>query len=163
MKTFAFLALFAVSACSSASAPVSSPDYNFRSNTSISQKTSDLLSCRVAAENIVPQKLVVKSDTAHTYCSNYRGNVSCNTYGGDVRSYDANSGLRGDVLDQCLIEKGYQQAAVPVCPESVIPANVGDIIGPMVRAPAAGACAVEFGTASNRVANLLYKSEFIKE
>lgn len=158
-RKFLFLCgALVVSACDTALPPQAY--YNYRSNTTMTQKSSDLLACRVAAENIVPQKMTVTSDPARTYCSNYGRNVSCSSYGGTVSSYDANSGLRGDVIDQCMSGKGYQRTPVPECPSSVVPDNVVALMGPMVRPPVQGACEVDVGTSSNSVANLLYPSEF---
>jgi hypothetical protein len=104
--------------------------------------------------------MTVTSDPARTHCSNYGGNVSCSTYGGTVSSYDANSGLRADAIDQCMAQKGYRSAPMLDCPSDIIPDNVSTIMGSMVRTPVKGACAVEIGTQSNRIANLLYPNEF---
>jgi hypothetical protein len=37
------------------------------------------------------------------------------TYGGQVYSYDANAGLRRNVLDQCMASQGYRAVSFPTC------------------------------------------------
>lgn len=87
--------------------------------------------CAVEAVNRVPQNTQlgmtpVYTTPAQTYCtSGGFGSVNCTTYGGDVRggdiySYDANTGLRQQVMAQCMARRGYQLISLPVCaPEKV--------------------------------------------
>lgn len=159
MSRFALIlpAVIAISACGS-----SDFDYSYRPSTTLAEKAEDLLYCRISSENMVPQKLEIYSSPAKTYCSNYGGYVNCKSYGGTVESYDANSSLRLDVLGQCMANKGYRYQLVPECQKSVIPENAESLLGGSVRAPVDGACAVRFGSSSNRVANLLYPNEFRK-
>jgi hypothetical protein len=82
--------------------------------------------CAVEAANRVPQNTQVGvtptySTPVQTYCNNTGyGTVSCTSYGGDVYggnvySYDANQGLRNQVMEQCMARRGYALLSLPVC------------------------------------------------
>lgn len=51
--------------------------------------------------------------------------------GGEVRTWDANAGLRSRVLNQCMADKGYSYVDLPACPQGVrnaAPAGVTTVL-----------------------------------
>lgn len=99
------------------------------------QRSNDMLSCRMAASNIVGQRLKTYQNpyrytTIQTQCSRNPFNiadtsVTCTqtggkVYGGEIEQYDANSNLRNEYLNNCLMQKGYLiDVDIPACPKGI--------------------------------------------
>lgn len=89
------------------------------------QQQRDQTNCRVNAANSVPVNTQIGttptySTPVQTNCYNTGYSVSCQStggqvYGGNAYSYDANSRLRANVVQQCMADRGYQLISFPVC------------------------------------------------
>jgi hypothetical protein len=153
------------------SACVQTPqNYLYRSNTTISQKDSDMFDCELDASRAVPVNTQIDTTPVYrtpvnTSCtSGYYGNVQCTSSGGDVYggntySYDANTGLRDEYASRCMASKGYSVAQLPPCADNVVPAGAAQGLAGALRAPKDGACTVAI---TNRSSNVLYPEEFEK-
>lgn len=108
--------------------------------------------CAVEAANRVPQNTQIGvtpsySTPIQTYCNNTGyGTVSCTSYGGDVYggdvySYDANLGLRNDVMAQCMARRGYTAVSLPVC--SADQAATAKVAGSRLPAISETSCLVQ--------------------
>jgi hypothetical protein len=88
---------------------------------------ADMLSCRLQAANKVPANTQIASIPGYSTpvsCSDY----SCqggSSVGGTTWTYDANTGLRNDVYNQCMYSEGYEfnTQPIPVCRPEQIPAS----------------------------------------
>lgn len=116
----------------------------------LAMATERLFECRVAAAQGVPANMqigttpiyvspgrtVCYTGTFGTDCYEHGGNV----YGGIPYSYDANAGLRDEMVARCMQDKGFARIELPVCAASRAAAVV-----PPDRFPAlsANSCAVK--------------------
>ena len=100
----------------------------YREGAKPNKVNNDATNCAVDAAQRVPQnnqigQTPVYGSPMQTYCSGTYY-VTCTTYGGNVSggnlySYDANAGLRDDVMEQCMGRKGYSRVELPVCSTEV--------------------------------------------
>lgn len=84
--------------------------------------------CAVQAARTVPQNPQIGQTPIYTtpmqtscYGTSY---VTCTTtggniYGGNLYTYDANSGLRDAVMSQCMAKRGYQSVELALCSQRV--------------------------------------------
>lgn len=89
------------------------------------QRADDVLQCRVAAMQSVPQAARTSyspgfSSPGTTVCNSAGYTTTCNQVGavnvpGTVMTVDANSGVRDQYADLCLRQKGYQLAPARWC------------------------------------------------
>ena len=100
-------------------------DVFWRENASPNRRQNDYTDCQVEAVNRVPASTQIGvtptyvtpvSTTCYgsgysTYCSSTGGQI----YGGNVYSYDANAGVRANVMQQCMARRGYQLISFPSC------------------------------------------------
>jgi hypothetical protein len=88
-------------------------------------RAADLTACRVAAVQSVPAntqigRTPVRVTPPRQRCVRAGDRVQCLTtpgqvYGGQSYSYDANAGLRADVVTQCMATRGYRAVRLPAC------------------------------------------------
>ena len=91
---------------------------------------SDFTSCRVRGVQDVPANTQIGrtplvQTPPQTSCYRSGDKTRCTTtagriYGGEVYSYDANAGLRDDVVAQCMAAQGYRRIAVPRCTDAQV-------------------------------------------
>lgn len=97
----------------------------YKAGTSQVKIDSDLVNCRVRAVQSVPVNTQVGVTPTYvtpveTTCYTVDNKMQCTTTGGQVRggntyTYDANDGLRKDVITQCMQKLGYQSISLPSC------------------------------------------------
>lgn len=120
----------AVLVCVALAGCVEAPPVWYREGATGAAVSRARLDCDVLAVNRVPtntQISTIPAVVSPTYTScrpGYGGNVSCTTtggqvYGGGVTSYDANAGLRHQVVAQCMESKGWQKITLPYCTDAV--------------------------------------------
>ena len=107
VRTGAVVPLLLVAACGPGKSV-----YVYRSDATVAEADKVVFDCRVAAARNVPSDTQVYSTPAwstpvYTDCASNRGRTSCVTsggftMGGDVHSYDANSGLRAEYFRRCV-------------------------------------------------------------
>lgn len=112
------LLLVLIAAC----APV---DLWYKQGARVSRLDNDLTDCRLHAAQSVPVNQQLARTPAFytprtTNCYSTGNTVQCYTsggqvIGGNVYSYDANSGLRDDVTTQCMSNLGYRLIQLPQC------------------------------------------------
>lgn len=160
MKTRLALVFLVLSGCEAATG-----FYIYREGGTVSQARSDFFDCELAAARAVPQDMRVEttpvySTPAQTTCYNYGYSVQCTTtggqvYGGDVYSYDANAGLRGEFVGRCMVNKGYRGYELPVCETSSISQSARQALSGRLNPPREGACYVPI---TEDIGNVAYLS-----
>jgi hypothetical protein len=83
-----------------------------------------LTTCEVEAVNKVPVDRRIERDPVRIVprrvCDK---NGNCTVFydrvGGEVRTWDANAGLRNRVLNQCMTRQGYTYVELPACAQGV--------------------------------------------
>ena len=123
MRVFRVGALSFAAACLMGCLPLTT---YYKEGERVSRIDSDLVNCRVFAFEQVPK------DIRRRYIRPvYKHRKRCNAQGkcvtrrvlvrhGRWEHYDANVRLRGDVQQQCMINKGYAQVKVNACSPQVI-------------------------------------------
>ena len=116
-----FLVSFILTACN----PVS---LWYRQGAEVGKLNSDLTNCRVRAAQAVPVNQQIRRTPTYvspvqTNCYGTGYSMQCystggNVTGGNIYSFDANSGLRTDVISQCMGQQGYQLVEFPQCDSS---------------------------------------------
>lgn len=143
-KSFALPLLLLVGCVSSAMTPYQAykagkplPMF-YKAGVSFAQIRNDNTNCQIEATQRVPAQMQVTQTPAYTTpvqttCNSYGTGfgvgygVSTNaqtfctqtggqTYGGNLQSYDANSGLRSQAVLQCMAKTGYRYVNVAPCP-----------------------------------------------
>ncbi len=108
--------------------------FPYKANASDAVLQNEMLDCQVDATQRVPQRTVVSTTPTYTtpvqtFCNQIGYQTICNstggqTYGGNVVTSDANSGLRDRVYMQCMARKGWDWVNIPACPAGVGPENL---------------------------------------
>lgn len=148
------IAVLVVSACT-----VDSTNYIYKPNTpvTISQKETDIFECEVAASRAVPQDIRISTTptwTTPVTCNTFGGTTSCmggQTFGGHVKSSDANERLRSEYVRRCEAQRGYvvTQTPIPACRQDQIPEGFAATSRTLVHTPVEGACYYTSGTTIN--------------
>lgn len=95
-----------------------------KAGTPVATMNSTLTDCEVEALAKVPTDQRIERDpiriVPRRICDS-AGNctVVYDRVGGEVRTYDANAGLRQRVLNQCMTNKGYTYVTLPACPQAI--------------------------------------------
>ena len=127
------------------------------------QKAKAILDCEIYAAKEVPvsnQTSTTPRWTTPVYTTpvscygGYGGYTSCyggqtsggQTFGGNTVTRDANSGLREQVLDQCLANKDYRKTSfpIPICLTEQIPQGYANS-STLVLKPVHGSCVIDGG------------------
>jgi hypothetical protein len=97
----------------------------YKAGASQAKIDQDLVNCRVRAVQSVPVNTQIAVTPTYvtpveTDCYTRDNKMQCITTGGEVRggdtyTYDANKGLRKDVVTQCMQKHGYQSISLPSC------------------------------------------------
>ncbi len=112
------LALLSLAALVAACAPM---NIWYKPGASVAASQDRLLTCRTEAA----QKVPVNTRTRRTPISIVPRRIcdssgNCSVYydqiGGDIIFYDANEGLRREVVGQCMQRSGYSPVSLPPCP-----------------------------------------------
>jgi len=149
--------------------------YAFKEGATVSTKSSDMFSCRLAATKQVPVNSQIASTPTYqtpTYTSPYYttcSGYSCVTtggqttggqvYGGQTYSYDANADIRDEFVARCMAGKGYQFAQLPNCSSGSVSKSLAQSLTGKLRAPREGACIMPI---DGQAANLAYPEELAK-
>lgn len=126
----------------------------WREGVDFSTRQNDYTNCEVASLQQVPRAIataqtpIVRTpqttfSPATTRCYGAGNMVNCTTTpaivsggqvsGGQIYSYDANGDLRQRVLEQCMINKGYQLVTLPPCTK--LEAESGHVISQAAPLP----------------------------
>lgn len=149
--------------------------YAFKEGATVSSKSNEMFSCRLAATKQVPVNTQIASTPVYqtpTYTTPYYttcNGYSCITtggqttggqiYGGQTYSYDANAEIRDEFVARCMAGKGYQFAQLPVCASGSVPKSLTQELNGKLRAPREGAC---LAAVSGEAANVVYLEELAK-
>ena len=130
-------------------------ELSWRQGVSVSKLKSDSLNCEMAATRAVPinnqvgvtptYRTPVYQNPSYTSCYGGTYSVSCTTtgggfsggqtYGGQVYTYDANSGLRESYFNQCMAQRGYSPISIRPCTPSELKAATRKLSGSSVLPP----------------------------
>ena len=113
----ALAALVTLAAC----APL---DIWYKPGVSVAASEDRLLSCRTQAAQKIPVNTQVRRTPVQIVprrICNSDGNcqIFYDRIGGETIVFDANEGLRDDVVAQCMRRAGYSPVSIPPCPDSV--------------------------------------------
>lgn len=141
------LALLLVAATLAGCAPVATW---YKPGQTAAALSADLTACRVEGVQSVPANTQLGSTPVRVtpprrQCFKSGDDLRCITtpgqvYGGRPYSYDANAGLREDVVRQCMAARGYRAISLPACSASQ---RRGPIIDRGMPALTEASCAVE--------------------
>lgn len=121
----------------------------------VAAMTNTLTDCEVEALGKVPVDRRIERDPVRIVprriCDS-AGNctVVYDRVGGEVRTYDANAGLRARVLNQCMSNKGFTYVNLPACSQGVknaAPAGATTVLPRL----AANSCAIKNGDGTFRI------------
>lgn len=97
--------------------------YAYKHGTTLGQKITDTVACRVHAIKQVPANTQLRTTPI------YR--TPTDVYGGQTYSYDANSSLRNNVELLCMVQKGYTFTRAEICsqrPIEILKPKAGDFL-----------------------------------
>ena len=125
MKKFAFIlaSLIAVSGCASMTIQekyergVPMENVPMKTGSIYEQYERDTLNCKVSAAQRVQPNLSISSSPGRTQCYTIGMYVNCYTIGGGTDTTDNNKGLRKQVYNQCVADKGWRFYDLPACPK----------------------------------------------
>ena len=140
-----------LSGCGDPVFPINPGLYHFKTNEVVtnSERTSDVLECRIKGAKEVPQNITVQTTPGYLYEGT---GISSR-----ISSTDSNSDLRWRVIKECLKKKGYSSntGIIQTCREKSVPQGYNNDKTP-VYPPSNNACLVRapsgiFGTYDDAV------------
>ncbi|MCM2561099.1 hypothetical protein M8756_01425 [Lutimaribacter sp. EGI FJ00015] len=96
----------------------------YKPGATVAASEEQLLNCRAQAARDIPvntrTRITPVTIIPRQICD---GDGNCQIYheriGGEVIVYDANAGLRDEVVQQCMRKRGFSPATIPPCPDSL--------------------------------------------